>query len=497
MDIVDVALGEVSTVQGGERYIRWFGGFGMGTAWCSIFVSWCAAQARVSESIIPKTASTTEGMVWFRQKNLFSAQGTYKPKRGDIIFFKTGMSHVGIVVDSNGNTVNTVEGNSSNQVAKRTYPLGHKNITGYGTPRYVSGGGQNSINQTENQSKEITDIKVVYSTGGKPEPKRDNTMTAPALIDQPYELLLQHEGQIQIPVVMEGVTLSRERRGSPAKLAFSVLKNDGLNFQEGDPVSFKVRGQPAFYGYVFQKSRNSDGWIKVTAYDQIRYFKNHDTMKYEEVTAGELLQRLAADYGLHTGNIDAVDYKLSPTLIDDKAIIDILEDALDITLIMTGKMYVLYDDFGKLTLKDADSMALDILINEQAAEDFDYSSSIDSSTYNKIRIGVDNGDTGIREIYETQDGAKVGQWGVLQKYVKQNSAQGIEAILAAYLKLYNRKTRSLSIKNVMGDIRVRGGSKIAVVLDLGDIALNQQMMVESVTHSLKENEHLMDITLRL
>lgn len=294
----------------------------------------------------------------------------------------------------------------------------------------------------------------------------------------------------------EGVTLNRERRGSPAKLSFSVLKGDKLNFQEGDPVSLKVGGEPVFHGYVFQKSRNSDGIIKVTAYDQLRYFKNHDTMKYENVSVSELLQRIAADYGFQTGTIDAVAHKLAPTLVDDKALIDILEDALDITLIMTGKMYVIYDDFGKLCLKDSDSMTVDILINNKAAGDFDYTSSIDSSTYNKIRLAYDNGETGIYEIYETQDGATVRQWGQLQKLVKVQNLEGIQEKLVAYLKLYNRKTRNLSIKNAMGDIRVRGGSKIAIMLDLGDIELNKQMTVEGVTHSFKENEHLMDITVR-
>ena len=68
--------------------------------------------------------------------------------------------------------------------------------------------------------------------------------------------------------------------------------------------------------------------------------------------------------------------------------------------------------------------------------------------------------------------------------------------LEGYLELYNRKTRSLQIKEVLGDIRVRGGTGLYVNLDLGDIIVNNRMWVEKVKHTFKENEHLMDLTMK-
>ena len=66
----------------------------------------------------------------------------------------------------------------------------------------------------------------------------------------------------------------------------------------------------------------------------------------------------------------------------------------------------------------------------------------------------------------------------------------------ALLKLYNSKTRKLKISNALGDVRVRAGCLIGVALDLGDIIANTLMLVEKVTHTFKESEHLMDLTLR-
>jgi len=50
------------------------------------------------------------------------------PTKGDIIFFtwsgQTEMGHVGIVETVSGNTITTIEGNTSNQVARRKYTIG-------------------------------------------------------------------------------------------------------------------------------------------------------------------------------------------------------------------------------------------------------------------------------------------------------------------------------------------------------------------------------------
>ena len=66
--------------------------------------------------------------------------GSYTPVAGDIIFFDWGnngtIDHVGIVESVSGGTVNTIEGNSGDKVARRSYSIGSSNIYGYGVPAY-------------------------------------------------------------------------------------------------------------------------------------------------------------------------------------------------------------------------------------------------------------------------------------------------------------------------------------------------------------------------
>ena len=115
--------------------------------------------------------------------------------------------------------------------------------------------------------------------------------------------------------------------------------------------------------------------------------------------------------------------------------------------------------------------------------------------YNKIKLIYDNKDTGKREIYITKDSNNINNWGVLQYFEKLNSNENAQAKADALLQLYNRKTRKLQIKNAIGDIRVRGGSSVIVQLDLGDLKVQNFMIVEKVKHNFKNGEHFMDLTL--
>ncbi|MFA6661516.1 MAG: CHAP domain-containing protein, partial [Bacilli bacterium] len=115
--------------------------------WCAMFVSWCANQAGISTNTILRYASVSAGRSWFEAKGLFEYKEDYIPKPGDILIFKSdGASHTGIVVKVEGNTLYTIEGNTSDMVAQRNYDLTNcSRLTGYGTPDYS---GYNESNMT-------------------------------------------------------------------------------------------------------------------------------------------------------------------------------------------------------------------------------------------------------------------------------------------------------------------------------------------------------------
>lgn len=311
------------------------------------------------------------------------------------------------------------------------------------------------------------------------------------------ELLIENRGIVYQPAVEDGITWETERQGYPGKLTFKVLRDETLNFQEGNSVRFKVNGQNVFFGYVFSKKRDKDQSISVVAYDQLRYFKNKDIYVYANKKASDLVKMIAADFNLKTGDIADTRYAIQQRVEDNKTLFDIIYNALDLTLTNTKKMYVLYDDFGKLILKDIEQLRLDLVVGKDTAANFNYETSIDSDTYNRIKLAYDNEETGKRDIYMVQDSSNMNAWGVLQYFEKLNERTNGKAKADALLSLYNRKSRSLEIQNALGDIRARAGTSVVVYLpEIGDISIQNYMLVERAKHTFRNNEHLMNLTVR-
>ena len=135
--IVQVALTQEGN--GGDIYWSWYG-FSSREEWCACFVSWCADQCGYIEAgVIPKFSLCSAGMEWFESQGQFM-DGSYVPATGDLVFFDWGndgsVDHVGIVESVVDGTVYTVEGNSGDKVARRSYPIGYGQIVGYGVPTY-------------------------------------------------------------------------------------------------------------------------------------------------------------------------------------------------------------------------------------------------------------------------------------------------------------------------------------------------------------------------
>lgn len=133
-DIVEIATSQIGNV-GGQPYWSWYG-FGGRVEWCACFVSWCANEVGLIEAgVVPKFSYCPTGVQWFKDAGRWQERG-YEPQPGDIIFFDWGgdgvSDHVGIVESCDGMTVRTIEGNTGDSCARRSYTLNSLSIQGYG-----------------------------------------------------------------------------------------------------------------------------------------------------------------------------------------------------------------------------------------------------------------------------------------------------------------------------------------------------------------------------
>ena len=110
--------------------------------WCDCFYDWLLVEAfgpELAQKMLcqPKDsagAGCYYSALYYRQAGRFYDG---KPEPGDQIFFtyQAGeVSHTGIVETVSGGTVTTIEGNTSDQVARRSYAVGSSVIYGYGRP---------------------------------------------------------------------------------------------------------------------------------------------------------------------------------------------------------------------------------------------------------------------------------------------------------------------------------------------------------------------------
>ena len=311
------------------------------------------------------------------------------------------------------------------------------------------------------------------------------------------EIQIKNNGLTYVPVISGNVVWTTERTGTAGKLTFTVVKDNIIDFQVGNPVTLKVDGKEVFYGYVFEKKRTKEPTISVTAYDQLRYLKNKDYFIMESHTASDLIRHIAEDFRLNCGEIEDTGY-VRTTKNCEGTLFDIFQEALDDTLMNRKEIYVLYDDYGKLTLKNIKSMKIDDMqvITDSRLENIDYSTSIDGETYNRVRLVYEDKDSGTAKIYQSQSTDSMNKWGVLQYFEKANQTTGLKAKTDALLGLYNKKTRKLVLKGVFGDLRVRAGCMVPVLLNLGDIVTQQFFICEKVTHTFSENRDSMDLSLR-
>lgn len=502
-DIIDVAAGEVGYRETGNNQTKYGAWYGMnGAAWCHMFVSWCASQAGEAGAV-PRTASCSAGISWFQQRGQYKLKGGYTPKRGDVIYF--GGAHVGLVERCSGGTVYTIEGNSGNQVKRKSYPLSYGSVTGYGVPKYdsLNGGGRQTGSAAAKSAKKASETELKYLK--RILAKKEAPVPKPIHFDV-YEKDSVPNGIVTVTVnngkrkfdlpALDDLRVVWERKGAPGKLTFKAKYDKAFQTAEGNDVLVTVDKAKFFYGFIFSMSVSKDGIVSYTVYDQLRYLKNKDTMIYKKKTADQVIQMIAGKFDLQCGGIESSGYVIPKRVEENATLFDIIQNALDETMMVKNKVYTLYDKVGKLQLSEVSSMKVnDCLIDKETGQDFEYKTSIDSDVYNQIKLIYKNNKKGSFDLYMARDSKNIKKWGVLQ-YTDTIDTPDIGKLKAdALLALYNVLRRTLTIKGAVGNKKVRAGSLVPVTLNLQDIKVHNYMLVEKATHIFKNREHTMDLVL--
>lgn len=293
-----------------------------------------------------------------------------------------------------------------------------------------------------------------------------------------------------VTTLCAGAKWSTKRSGSPASLELTVIVDDSVTWTHGGIVALKDGKTGIFYGYVVKIRQKETDRVEVTAYDQTWYLKkNKETYVFTGKRADQILTQIAADFGLKCGALENTGYAIPSMIEDGHTLFDIVLKALDHTLINSGKMFVLWDDFGSLRITDVEKSKLDLFVGDSSlATGYTYETDIDSESYNKIKLVRDNKKTGKRDVYIFQDSKNIKLWGVLQNYETvdedMNEAK-IKERGGQMLELYNRPKKSFEVKALL-DLSVRAGR--ALYIGIKDVGVSSFFIVEEASADLLKEQ---------
>ena len=153
--------------------------------------------------------------------------------RNDLVYFKTGRSHVGIVETVSGTKLHTIEGNSSNMVKRRVYDLTEPTLTGYGiVSDYIKSSSGSSNEKKKNQSakKELKALKEYLNKTKKESKTSEKVECFEIKSVNPHnkvniDLMVYHKKKYYALPEKDGMSVTWQRKNTPGKLTFTTYTN--------------------------------------------------------------------------------------------------------------------------------------------------------------------------------------------------------------------------------------------------------------------------------
>lgn len=203
----------------------YYNGSKNGYAWCDVFVDWCFFQltgknAAKAQEIECQTGPLGAGCLYSRQYYQQQGRLSIVPQPGDQVFFQQGgnIVHTGIVETVSGSTITTIEGNSSDQVARRSYSLSNSYVKDFGHPKF------DTEDDTPTTQQPSTNTEVAYTV--KP---GDTLSEIAARYGTTYQALAQYN-KIENPnVIQVGQVIHIPGKATPGT---------GKSWKIGDVVNF-------------------------------------------------------------------------------------------------------------------------------------------------------------------------------------------------------------------------------------------------------------------
>lgn len=290
---------------------------------------------------------------------------------------------------------------------------------------------------------------------------------------------------VELKNTVESINLSNSMHDAPGKCEFTLI--DSSEYPRGSIIELMVNNEKIFYGYIFTSSIDASGKTSVTAYDQMRYLKNQDTIYYEGMTASQIFEDICKKNNLKCKIVNPSKWIILPYLYEKKTMFDIIKHTLEESFRSEEKKYMIRDNFGVLEFIDIEKQKTNLQIGTGSLlTDYTYTNSIDEETYNVVKLIRDNKETQKRDVWQVMDSNNIKRWGKLQflsDVDEQANEEQIKELANNILKVKNKETRSLDL-SILGFFNVKSGDGIRVKIDN---VLDEWFYLAGVTTEINNN----------
>ncbi|MEG3040901.1 MAG: hypothetical protein RR891_02780 [Clostridium sp.] len=295
-----------------------------------------------------------------------------------------------------------------------------------------------------------------------------------------YRLLA---GGIDILDKCNNITWSSDGDNLGMSLSFESL------YDLGDiaTITLIINDVQYFRGNTIKKVENKFSF-SYTVFDYMMYLKNEVVKQFNNMWSSSAISSLLEEYGVES------DVVFIPTIINKiykTSISDIINDILKAAELDQGIKYFKEIENNKVVIRKSEDMKIypKILFETNGGIE----NNIENMKNKVIVVSNEEDSTSINA--ESEDSASIAKYGLLQKLetVEVDNIAQAKNTADNLLKELNKisKTTTISALNVSGGEAVKAHRMIEV----NDGKLNGWYKIKSVTHTLANNKHTINISL--
>jgi len=296
-------------------------------------------------------------------------------------------------------------------------------------------------------------------------------------------------GAKDISQLVSSLTWSGDIGQAARKVEFSYAQGDNIqkvNIALGNQIKVLVDDKEIFRGYVFYKEVDTENdTVRITAYDGLIYLlKNKATYNFKNVTASDIVKKIARDFGIQVGSLASASLR-QKLIVEGETLYDIIMKTYTNESKHTGKKYMPLFKEGKLNIIEKGKTVVSyVLSSSESISNVTYSESLENMV-NRVKIYDENG----KYIGKVENSEWIKAYGILQDVYTKEKDKNAYTVAKNMLKGIEK---TLNIR-ALGNVDCITG--MAVKVKDKATGLTGIFYIDSDTHTFENGQHMMELTL--